>query len=90
MKRDYVFAGAEILVVAYISGWLMFLNPLVQCAVAFNANKLTLLMVILSFCKVVLAAPVGMVIAWIIAILFRIWGEICPSDESSISKRNFR
>lgn len=49
----------------YIGGWVMFINPILACATAFDAGLLTGAMIASTVLKCVFASFVGGIIFWI-------------------------
>lgn len=60
----------------YVGGWLMFIQPIIECCQAFDANTLTGVMVGITVIKCVFAGTVGTIIAYIgffIGAVFKEW-----------------
>ena len=43
----------------YIGGWILFLNPIINCLKAFHVGSLTGIMVALTLLKCIFAIPIG-------------------------------
>ena len=59
-----VFIGSIVLAL-YVSGWLMFVQPIIEACKAFDAGTLTGLIVGTTVLKCVFASAVGGIIVWI-------------------------
>lgn len=59
-----VFIGSIVLG-AYVGGWLMFIQPIIEACKAFDAGTLTGLIVGTTVLKCIFASTVGALIVWI-------------------------
>lgn len=62
---------------AYVGGWLMFIQPIIEACKAFDAGTLTGLMVGTTVLKCIFASTVGGFIVYIGATISRVLFESC-------------
>ena len=53
----------------YIGGWVMFISPILACALAFDAGLLTGMLIVAAALKCIFASFVGYLTFWVFAML---------------------
>lgn len=68
-KLGFLFIIVGIILALYVGGWMMFIQPILACAVAFDMGLLTGTMIASTVLKCVFASFVGYVVFYIFALI---------------------